>query len=397
VNRRVQPRWLAVVVVAVLAVSSVIAFRSSGTHVVAYFPSATGLYKGDPVKVMGVVVGKVRSVRPDGDRVRVELEIHSQPIPADARAAIVAPSLVSERFVQLAPAYTGGKRMSSGAVIPLSRTAIPVSFDDVKRELADLATALGPAQGKVRQTGSLNKAIRTLDANLSPDAATRFRDSLAAMRGATASLATGRDDLFSTLRNLNTFVQNLSVNDRAARDLTLGLAHFSGTLDQNRDQLGSAVAGLDQALRAIRQFVRDNGDVLDTGVRNLEQVARTLASRSNELAGILQAAPTVVDNLYNMTENQAVTARVTINNARDLSQLLCGSVLGVGGSVAQCKAAIAPLLETLGLRPLPGVPAPAPGEQPGDGPGVTNPKSNLPTSGLPLLDGLLSALTGGAQ
>lgn len=395
-RRRVQRRWLALIPVALLLAAAVVTFRPSETRVVAYFPSATGLYKGDSVKVMGVVVGKVRSVKPDGDRVRVELEIGSQPVPADARAAIVAPSLVSERFVQLAPAYTHGKKMASGGVIPLSRTAIPVSFDDVKRELADLATALGPVPGQESETGSLNQAIRTLEANVSPDAATQFRDSLAAMRGATASLAAGRDDLFSTLRNLNAFVENMSVNDRAARDLTVGLAHFSGVLDQNKDQLGSAVAGLDQALRIIRQFVKENGDVLDIGVRNLEQVARTLASRSTELAGVLHAAPTVVDNLYNMIEAQAVTARVTLTNARDLSQLLCGSVLGVGGSVEQCKAAIGPLLDTLGLRPLPGAPGTT-GEQPPADSGVPEPEADAPTSGLPLLDGLLAALTGGAR
>jgi phospholipid/cholesterol/gamma-HCH transport system substrate-binding protein len=391
-----RPRLLVLVPVALLLAAAVVVFRPSGTRVVAYFPSATGLYKGDPVKVMGVAVGKVRSIRPDGDRVRVELEIRSQPIPADARAAIVAPSLVSERFVQLAPAYTKGRRMPSGGVIPLDRTAIPVSFDEVKRELTDLATALGPAPGHDGDSGSLNQAIRTLDANVSPDAASRFRDSMEAMRGATASLAAGGDDLFATLRNLNTFVENLSVNDRAARDLTVGLAHFSGVIDQNRDQLGSAVAGLDRALAVIRRFVTENGDVVDTGVRNLEQVARTLASRSNELAGALHAAPTVVDNLDNMIENQAVTARVTLNNARDLSQLLCGSVLGVGGAVAQCKAAIGPLLDTLGLRPLPGAPATA-SEQPSGSSEPPAPAVKVPSSGLPLLDGLLAALTGGGQ
>jgi len=397
VRQRIRQRWPALLAVALLVlVPAILALRPSGTHVVAYFPSATGLYKGDPVKVMGVVVGKVRSVKPNGDRVRVELEITSQPIPADARAAIVSPSLVSERFVQLAPAYTSGKKLSSGGVIPLHRTAVPVSFDDVKRELSALATALGPAVEGKGETGSLNQVIRALNANLGPDAATQFRDSMAAMRGATASLAAGGDDLFSTLRNLNTFVENLSVNDRAARNLTVGLAQFSGVLDQNKDQLGLAVAGLDQALRVVRQFVEANADVLDTSVRNLEQVARTLASRSTALAGFLHAVPTAVDNLYNMIENEAVTARVTINNVRDLSQLLCGSVLGVGGSVEQCKAALGPLLETLGLRPLPAAPLTT-GKQPSGGSGAPQSGSNAPSSGLPLLDGLLAALTGGAR
>ena len=395
-TRRIRPRWFAVVPLALVLVASVIALRPSQTHIVAYFPSAAGLYKGDPVKVMGVVVGRVRSVTPDGDRVRIELGIDSQPIPADARAAIVAPSLVSEWFVQLAPAYTHGAKLANGASIPLSRTAIPVSFDDVKNELTELATALGPQAGQGNATGSLNQAIRTLDANLSPDAAAQFRDSLAAMRGATASLAAGGDDLFSTLHNLNTFVENLSTNDRAVRQLTEGLAGFTGVLDQNKQQLRSAIAGLDQALRIVRRFVKDNGSTLDTGVRNLEQVARTLASRSTALAGFLHTVPTAVDNLYNMVENNAVTSRLSVNNLRDLSQLLCGSVLGIGGTVAQCKAAIAPLLETLGVGPASGTPGILPTPSP-QVPGLLATPKTLPTSGLPLLDGLLASLTGGAQ
>ncbi|MGY2876502.1 phospholipid/cholesterol/gamma-HCH transport system substrate-binding protein [Marmoricola sp. URHA0025 HA25] len=396
-RRRIWRRWNVLVPLALLLVASVMALRPSGTHIVAYFPSATGLYKGDPVKVMGVAVGKVRSVEPEGDRVRVELEIGSQPVPAAARAAIVAPSLVSERFVQLAPAYTRGNKMRNGGVIPLSRTAVPVSFDDVKRELTDLATALGPAPGRGAETGSLNQAIRTLDANLSPGAAAQFRDSMTALRGATASLASGGDDLFTTLRNLNAFVENLGVNDKAARDLTVGLARYTGVLDDNKQQLRSAVAGLDEALKVIRQFVGDNADVLDTGVRNLEGVARTLASRSDALATALQVAPNGVTNLYNMVQNQAVTARLADNNIRDLSQLLCGSILGIGGTVKECKAAIAPLLETLGLRTLPGDPSTLGKPSSPSAPAAPPPLLNIPHSGLPLLDGLLASLTGGAQ
>lgn len=395
-SRLIRRRWVAAVPLALVLVVSVLILRPSGTHVVAYFSSAPGLYEGDPVKVMGVVVGHVRSIAPDGDRVRLELEIDSQPIPADVRAAIVAPSLVSERFVQLAPAYTDGAKLADGAAIPVSRTAIPVSFDEVKSELTDLATALGPRAGEEKTSGSLNQAIRTLDANLSPAAASQFRDSLAAMRGATESLAAGGDDLFSTLHNLNIFVKNLSVNDRAVRELGAGLAGFTGVLDQNKRQLGSAIAGLDHALTIVHQFVQDNGSSLSTAVVNLEQVARTVASRSNALAGFVHAAPIAVDNLYNMMSNQAVTARMSVNNLRDLSQLLCGAVLGVGATVAQCKAAIAPLLDLLGLRPTPGSPGVEVPSSPRAG-GPSLPGLELPSSGLPLLDGLLASLTGGTR
>jgi phospholipid/cholesterol/gamma-HCH transport system substrate-binding protein len=99
------------------------------------------------------------------DGVLVTMEVNSdQPIPADAHAAIVSPSLVSGRFVQLAPVFTGGERLEDGATIDIDRTAVPVTFDDVKQQLTDLATTLGPAKGK--KGGALASAITALDRSL---------------------------------------------------------------------------------------------------------------------------------------------------------------------------------------------------------------------------------------
>ena len=66
-------------------------------------------------------------------------------VAADARAVIVAQNLVSARFVGLTPSGGVGPTIPDGAVIPLSRTAVPVEWDEVKEQLARLATDLGPA------------------------------------------------------------------------------------------------------------------------------------------------------------------------------------------------------------------------------------------------------------
>ena len=61
------------------------------------------------MRILGVAVGKVTEVTPKGDKVEVEFEFDGKyKVPADAKAAVVAPSLVSDRYVQLLPAYTGG-------------------------------------------------------------------------------------------------------------------------------------------------------------------------------------------------------------------------------------------------------------------------------------------------
>ena len=74
------------------------------TKISAHFVSTTGLYEGDVVRVLGVNVGKVTKIEPRDRDTYVEMKIDSSvDVPADAKALIVAQSLVSARFVQLTP------------------------------------------------------------------------------------------------------------------------------------------------------------------------------------------------------------------------------------------------------------------------------------------------------
>src|SRR6185437_14747225 len=122
------------------------------TMITAYFSSATAIYPGDEVRVAGVKVGSIKSIEPQGTQAKMVLAVdHGVPIPADAKAVIMAQNLVAARYVQLTPAYEakgpGGPRMPDGAVIGADRTAVPVEWDQVKTQLMRLATELGPANG----------------------------------------------------------------------------------------------------------------------------------------------------------------------------------------------------------------------------------------------------------
>jgi len=68
--------------------------------------------------------------------------------------------------VELTPAYTGGPVMSSGAVIPQQRTAVPVEFDDLRKQLEKLTKTLQPTEpGGVSTLGALvNTAAENLRA-----------------------------------------------------------------------------------------------------------------------------------------------------------------------------------------------------------------------------------------
>src|SRR5882757_1944172 len=75
---------------------------SSDKKVTAQFASAIGVYAGTPVKILGVNVGQVTGVHPNGAYVAVDMEYDSKyHLATNAQAVEVANSLVSDRYVQL--------------------------------------------------------------------------------------------------------------------------------------------------------------------------------------------------------------------------------------------------------------------------------------------------------
>lgn len=347
-NALARPRLLVGLVVALL-VGALLVLRSGGdTEVVARFDTAPGLYPGDDVRVLGVRVGTVSSVETRDGGVDVTLTLDGdQRVPASAHAAIVAPSLVSGRFVQLAPAWTSGPTLESGAEIPVDRTAVPISFDEVKKELTDLSTALGPEAGK---RGSLNEAISTIEANLADGNSTELRASVAQLHDAAAALSSGRSDLFATVRNLNQFTRNLAVHDAAVGGFSTQLDHVAAVLRDNRTQVTGAVRDLRVALRSSAGLLGRNQAQLTRALRGTTELTGTVASRADELAGVLHVAPHSLMGLHNIVERQAITGRAVLANVDSVASLLCSAILGAGGTAETCRAAILPLVELLGLE-----------------------------------------------
>lgn len=346
-NVLTRRRLLIGLVLALLA-GAVLVFRpAGGTEVLARFDTAPGLYAGDDVRVLGVRVGKVTSVETRDGGVDVHLQLDGdQKVPARAHAAIVAPSLVSGRFVQLAPAWTGGPTLGDGAEIPVDRTAVPVSFDEVKQELTALSTALGPEAGK---RGSLDQAITTIEANLADGNGAELRTSVAALHDAAASLSSGRSDLFATVRNLNEFTKNLAVHDAAVGGFTTELDKVSGVLSDNRAQVTGAVRDLRRALRSSAALLGSNQARINRALDGTTELSGTVASRADELAGVLHVAPHSLMGLYNIVDRQAITGRAVLANVDSLASLLCSAILGAGGTADACRAAIRPLIDLLGV------------------------------------------------
>ena len=193
----VHHRWTSVATAIVLVTS---ALTASGyivvqhiwqpTTISAIFSTANSIYPGDEVRIAGVKVGTIESITPLGQRGRFTMDIdHGIAVAADAKAVIVAPNLVSARFVQLTPAYDTGPRLGDGAEIPRSRTSTPVEWDEVKRQLDRLATDLGP--NDVAQSSSAGRLIDSA-ANAMAGNGDKLRQTLAQLAGVSRILADHR-------------------------------------------------------------------------------------------------------------------------------------------------------------------------------------------------------------
>jgi ABC-type transporter Mla subunit MlaD len=151
---------LAATVVLLAALGWTILRPAGQYRVTAWFTQTVGLYPGSDVRVLGIAVGEITDVVPEGDRVRVQMLIDdAYDIPADADAIVLAPSLVSDRYVQFSPVYDGGATMEDGAKVPLERTATPVELDQVYGALDELSAALGPTGAN--KDGALSDLIAT--------------------------------------------------------------------------------------------------------------------------------------------------------------------------------------------------------------------------------------------
>jgi phospholipid/cholesterol/gamma-HCH transport system substrate-binding protein len=344
-------------VLAVVAAAVVLWPRADMITVTGSFTRAVGLYPGSDVRILGVHVGKVLSVRPEGDHVSVTFEYDAKyKVPADAKAAVVAPSLVSDRYVQLLPAYTSGPVMKDGANIGLDRTAVPVELDRISSSLDDLLVALGP-QG-ANKNGALSNLLDTGARNLKGQG-TNIHDTNHDLSLALSTLSGGRNDLFSTVKNLQSFTSMLATNDAQVRRLNTDLANVSDQLAGERGDLAAALKNLAVALSETSSFVHDNRAVLKTDVGQLTSVTSTIARQRNALAETLDNAPVAISNLQNAYNPKSGTLD-TRNNAaqlKDPALLLCSLITGpTGTGNTQLCSTIQKLLKVPSLPGAAGLP-----------------------------------------
>ncbi len=319
-----------VAVVVVLLVLATLLFLNNGDdkrYITVDFQQTNSVYKGSDVKILGVPVGKVESLTPRGDVVRVKIAYDGeQRLPADVKAVVVSPSIVGDRFIQLAPAYSGGATLKDDAYLPVDRTAVPVELDQVYQSLDDLSVALGP-EGANKE-GSLSRLVDGTAEQFRGQGA-QLNETLKNFGKLSTTLSNNKDDLFGSLREVEQFVSLLKTNDDAVRSFNDSTAQVSEVLEGERDDLAGTLEALSKALVDVNGLVKDNRKALRGNVDNIASLAKLLAKHKEDLEEVAVNAPTALSNIalaYNSRSG-------TLDTRADIPEVISGTLDNPAGLV----------------------------------------------------------------
>ncbi|MBB3748126.1 phospholipid/cholesterol/gamma-HCH transport system substrate-binding protein [Mycolicibacterium sp. BK634] len=345
---------LALVLAVVLVVGVIVGLRAADaitkTRVTAYFDNSTGIYPGDQIRILGVPVGEIETIEPQPHRAKITFWVDDQyKIPADVKAVILSPSLVTARAIQLAPAYTSGPVLADHAVIPQDRTAVPVEWDDLRMQLQKLTQTLQPTEpGGVSSLGAF---VNTVADNLRGQGA-NIHDMVVKLSQALSILGDHSGDIFGTIKNLAVLVSALHDSADLMRELNQNLAAVTASLANDPDEVGRAVTDLNTAITDVHGFVTENRAALGTTSEKISEIAAALGDSIDDVKQALHILPSTLANYVNIYQpaQGSVTGVLAGTNFSNPINFICGAIqaasrLNAEQSAKLCVQYLAPIVK----------------------------------------------------
>ncbi len=329
------PQRFAVPLVALLfvVVAGIVVFGGGddAKKVTAYFPRTVSLYEGSDVRVLGVAVGTVDSIEPQGTQVKVEMTYDADvEIPAQASAMVISPAIVGDRYVQLTPAYTTGEVLPDNSVIEQDRNDVPLELDEIYSGLDRLTVALGP--NGANSEGALSDLLQVTAANFGGQGEA-FNQTIQDFSTLSETLDNNKDELFDSARELSGFITTLAENDDVVRDFNTSLGQVSTVLSEERQELAGALKNLAVALDEVGSFVQENRAVLGRNISGLDRVFKVFVRQRDNFEETLRIAPLALNNLaltYNpdagTLDTNANIANLITNIEQNPTAVLCALV-----------------------------------------------------------------------
>ncbi|MFE0019701.1 MCE family protein [Amycolatopsis sp. NPDC059021] len=259
-----------------------VVFYTRTTDYTAELANAAGLRPDDQVFVAGVPAGRVRTIALAGDRVRVSFRLDGgQPLGDATTAGVKIQTILGKRYLDVHPG--GGGRLASGGTIPLARTSVPYSLDDLGRSAASTTQQLDLA--------GLRRMITTLQDN-APDAKLAAQ-ALQGVGTATAVFDKYREQLQALLKGAQQVTGNLVSQQDSLVKLLGDTDLVTSALAQRKNTLNTLIAEVADIAARIRSIVDTNRPLIGPMLQRLDTVVSGLTAHRGELDRVVaMLAPT---------------------------------------------------------------------------------------------------------
>lgn len=326
-------------VVAVVAVVVLVDQLGGGDRyrITARFVATPGLYADNSVDILGIPTGKIESVTPKDNYVEVVMSLPtSVKVPADAKAVMMAPNPVSDRFVELTPAYTDGARMPDGATIGLDRTIVPLELDSIYSSVQDLSRELGP--GGANNKGQVS-AVLSAFAKLADGNGADLHQAIDKISAALPALTRNPDQLKRLVTGLDSLTSKIVARNSTVNALYDDLATVTGQLADERQSISAAISNLQTGLARTADFIKTNRSHITGSVKNLDTALAAVLREQKALIQTFDIAPLGFQNFNRAIDPNApcvsptgapnncaaLHARADLtSNASDLVTQYCG-------------------------------------------------------------------------
>jgi phospholipid/cholesterol/gamma-HCH transport system substrate-binding protein len=260
------------------------------------FNSVVNIRPKSPVRIAGVPVGKVSSIRRSGNTGLVTMEIEGKGLPIHEDATLkIRPRIFLEGnwFVELQPGSPSARTLSSGATIPVTQTSDPVQLDQVLDALntdtrANLQTFLIEYGNALTQKPNAEEdaeqapEVRGLNAAQALNQA--YQRGPEALRDSTivgqAVGGTETHDLSKLFASIEKVTAQLDIHEQQLGELFGHFNTFLGSLAAQAPSLRTAVAELPEALHGA-----------DHGFAELEHAAPSIRTFALDIVPGVEAIP----------------------------------------------------------------------------------------------------------
>ncbi|MFC8449197.1 MCE family protein [Kitasatospora sp. NPDC057223] len=278
------------VIVTVLATTA-LAFSIAGTGVgdtVGYharFSDTTGLTAGDSVRIAGVKVGRVDSIRVVDRRLaEVRFSVaRDRPLPASATAAVKYLNLVGQRYLDLGQgAGPVDRSLTPGDTIPLERTTPALDLTQLFDGFQPLFQGLSP-QDVNQLAGEIVQVLQGEGGTV---------DSLLRTMGSLTGTLAGKDQVIGqVVDNLNSVLATVNDRESGFRDLVATLRQLVTGFAGDREPIGQSVTAIAALTASTTGLLQDGRAPLKDSIGQLGRLSANLADGTPQLENFLRQTP----------------------------------------------------------------------------------------------------------